>query len=97
MEIINNYTKRQKKIIYYPNSFKEPNLKIILKSNHRDLLKKNYCITFAGNIGRAQNLESLLLASKNLEKLNKLKILILGEGSDKIIFSSKRNSSPITK
>ena len=73
----------KKKIIYYPNSFKKPNLRIILKSNHRDLLKKNYCITFAGNIGRAQNLESLLLASKNLQKLNKLKILILGEGSDK--------------
>ena len=73
----------KKKIIYYPNSFKEPSLGTKLKSIHRDLLKKNKCITFAGNIGKAQNLESLLLASKNLQKFSKLKIIILGEGSDK--------------
>jgi glycosyltransferase involved in cell wall biosynthesis len=73
----------KKKIIYHPNSFKTPTLKIKLNSNHKKLLKQNTCITFAGNIGKAQNLEYLILATKNLSKLSKLKILIIGEGSDK--------------
>ena len=73
----------KKKIIYYPNSFKSLSSHIILKAEHRKLLNKNRCITFAGNIGKAQNLESLLIAAKNLYKLKKLKIIILGDGSDK--------------
>ncbi len=73
----------KKKIIYHPNSFKKPKKKIKLKTQHFKLLKKNFCITFAGNIGKAQNLENLLLAAKNLSKYKKLKIIIIGEGSDK--------------
>ena len=73
----------KEKILYYPNSFKKPSSNIILKKEHEKLLIKNKCVTFAGNIGKAQNLENLLIAAKNLQNLDKLKIIILGDGSDK--------------
>ena len=80
--ILNQTSK--KKIIFHPNSFKIPTSKIGLQLKHKKLFKGNTCITFAGNIGKAQNLETLLLAAKKLKKLTKLKFLIIGNGSDKI-------------
>ena len=71
------------KIFYFPNSFKKPQTKVFLKNKHKKILNKNICITFAGNIGKAQNLESLMVVAKNLKKLKKLKFIVVGEGSDK--------------
>jgi glycosyltransferase involved in cell wall biosynthesis len=73
----------KKKLLYLPNSFKIPKSKLKLKFNHEELLKKNFCITFAWNIGKAQDLNTLIMVAKNLQKIKKLKIIIIGDGSDK--------------
>ena len=66
----------EKKIIYLPNyaeDFYKP-----IENNHEDL----FTITFAGNIGKAQNLNILIEAAKSLKsKSIIIKFIIIGEGS----------------
>jgi len=72
------------KIEYYPNSHwdlaeksKEP-----LQNSELDTLLTNYfCVVFAGNIGIAQNLASVIEAAELLKQNRQIKILLVGAGS----------------
>lgn len=77
-----SYLAPQKKIIYYPNSaencFYCPNIVNVptIKS-----LQDGFSILFAGNIGTAQSLETIVSAAEMLKDYKDIKIVILGDGS----------------
>lgn len=68
-----------RKIIYIPNHAES----IYLEFNNSFIVGKKLKYLFAGNIGKAQNLKSIVLALTKLDKnyLNKMEINILGDGS----------------
>lgn len=75
----------KQKIIYYPNSFKaslpipvEPNKQLDQLIN---ILKSNFCVVFAGNLGSAQSLDSVIQAAYMLRHLQNFKIVLVGSGS----------------
>lgn len=76
------YTQDQK-IVYYPNSYKEQ-----LPQNTSDLgtellheLQTNFCVVFAGNLGTAQALHTVLDAAEALRSQTTVRFLLVGSGS----------------
>ena len=72
---ISKYSDKKIKILYNPETKKIIN-KIFNKIN------KNFIITYAGNIGKAQSFDTLIEALKKINK-PKFKIYIYGDGSEK--------------
>lgn len=72
------------KIVYYPNSIEiggapaDPSS--ALPAELAQLLVENFCIVFAGNIGRAQAVETLVAAAVELKNLPDCKVVIVGSG-----------------
>ncbi len=83
-KVVSKYASEEK-IVYYPNSY----LEIISDHDNdalipRDLLlelERNFCLVFAGNLGTAQSIETLLKASERLTHLSGCKIILIGSGS----------------
>lgn len=73
------------KIFYYPNSYRKPTTVEVsesgLPSDFIDLLERNFCVVFSGNLGHAQSLDTLIDAAIRLKHLSELKIVIVGSGS----------------
>ena len=74
------------KIVYYPNFYplREhalANSDSLLPSDLRKLLDDSFCIVFAGNLGIAQSLSTIVDAASLLSDLPELKILLVGSGS----------------
>jgi len=69
--------------VYYPNSFKRMSLNknLYLPDSIDRLFSDNFTIVFAGNIGKAQSVETILSAAKKVEDLSGLKIVLVGSGS----------------
>jgi len=72
-----------KKINIFYNCVEKTNSKKKIKLNKKikNILNNNFCITYGGNIGKAQYFDNLFIISKKIEKLKKLKILIFGSGA----------------
>jgi glycosyltransferase involved in cell wall biosynthesis len=69
------------KIIYHPNTVDEIFLKKYKEKRTRDC-KKNFSVVFAGNIGEAQSIETIVSAALMLTKCSlNIKIMIYGSGS----------------
>lgn len=74
-----------KDIVYYPNSAKDE----VYKSGQQTsvsldletLLNSHFCVVFAGNIGSAQAVETIVSAAIQLKHLADLKIVMVGSGS----------------
>ena len=82
---IKNSTPNKKNIYYFP-SWGESNLFTNRVKPTNEIKPSNkFTILFAGNIGEAQDFESLIKAVEILssKKINNFRILILGEGSKK--------------
>ncbi len=85
------------KVIYFPNwadlrfekSLKE-------KINDKIFLKEKVNILYAGNIGEAQDFNTLINASKKINN-NKIKFIILGDGRFKYEFVKIVNSNGLNK
>lgn len=73
------------KIVYYPNSFDlqtVPNEEDAgLPDELVQLLASNFCVVFAGNIGKAQSIETIVEAAKRLKEHEHIKIVLVGSGS----------------
>ncbi len=77
------------KIVYYPNSYKDigsasniAQLKSTRLPNELSaLLDQYFCVTFAGNLGTAQSLETIVDAASKLTHLPDLRIVLIGSGS----------------
>lgn len=72
------------KLVYYPNSIALPPQKVIapeISSCLIDELKENFCVVFAGNIGIAQSIETVVAAAELLRQYQGLKFILVGSGS----------------
>lgn len=76
---------KKNKIIYYPNSFplnaNEPLTTTPLPQELLTLLENYSCFVFAGNLGTAQALDTLLDAAKGLSHLENFRLVLVGSGS----------------
>jgi glycosyltransferase involved in cell wall biosynthesis len=72
------------KLAYFPNTFKKEMAtaqNLILPTELDQLLSENFCAVFAGNIGHAQSVETIVQAAEKLMHLPKFKIVFVGSGS----------------
>jgi glycosyltransferase involved in cell wall biosynthesis len=79
------------KVVYYPNSYKNKLKGFDLESTQfknnalsvglTDLFEPFFCVTFAGNLGTAQSLETIVDAAAKLKYLTNLRIVLVGSGS----------------
>lgn len=77
-------TDRPEKIHYFPNPALvsagdypgERALRLI------EFLRQNFCVVFAGNLGSAQGLETIIDASRLLLPYSKIRIVLVGSGSE---------------
>ena len=74
------------KIIYYPNSVLDTfTSKTFIQASIPEkilhLLDTNFCLIFAGNIGTAQAIETIVQTAELLKEISDLKIILVGSGS----------------
>lgn len=76
---------REDKIVYYPNSYRDG---VLLSDGGAKipeallaLLDENFCLLFAGNLGTAQSLETIVGAAERLRHLSKIRFVVVGSGS----------------
>jgi glycosyltransferase involved in cell wall biosynthesis len=72
-----------KELIYYPNSIKikKDEVEVNLPLELEKYFDENFCLVFAGNLGKAQALDIILNAAENLTDLDNFKIILVGSGS----------------
>lgn len=74
------------KIVYYPNSF-DISMSAIenesegLPDELVNVLESNFCVVFAGNLGKAQAIETLVRAAVQLRDLKECRLVLIGSGS----------------
>lgn len=73
------------KIVYYPNSISTPSeeeqLEVALPTGLNRLLQNKFCMVFAGNIGTAQSVETIVQAALQLKDHDDIRIVMVGSGS----------------
>lgn len=72
------------KIVYYPNSYQDvpPSTEQTrIPAPLLAELENNFCLVFAGNLGTAQSVETLVEVADKLRGLSGLKIVLVGSGS----------------
>ena len=95
-EIVKSSSKE--KVLYFPNCIKKTKLIIPNKKSFNEelnhLLINNFCITFAGNIGKAQDYEVLINTALDIKKYTSIKFIIIGHGAnfEKFKSLSKKNN-----
>lgn len=76
---------RSDKIVYYPNSYRDSSQQTVtctqVSAELLAQLERNFCLVFAGNLGTAQSVETLVQAAENLKHLPDCKIVLVGSGS----------------
>lgn len=72
-----------KKIIYYPNSIdaKPSTESAPIPSELSELLEQHFCVVFAGNLGTAQALDTLVAAAVHLQDDPQVRLVLVGSGS----------------
>ncbi|MGE8637354.1 MAG: glycosyltransferase family 4 protein [Achromobacter sp.] len=73
------------KIVYYPNSSRDPKAAplapCVVAPALLATLETHFCVVFAGNLGTAQSLHTVLAAADKLRALPACKIVLVGSGS----------------
>lgn len=71
------------KIHYYPNSMdiSSPKAVVPVPSELLELLEKHFCVVFAGNLGTAQALETIVQAAVHLRDDPHIRLVLVGSGS----------------
>jgi len=76
---------REDKIVYYPNSHLDSPLQPAtcaqVPAELLAQLEQNFCLVFAGNLGTAQSVETLVQAAERLRHLADCKLVLVGSGS----------------
>ncbi|WP_397377504.1 glycosyltransferase family 4 protein [Pseudomonas sp.] len=82
VEPVADYAAREK-IQYYPNSLdvRPPRLVVPIPSELSELLEKYFCVVFAGNLGTAQALETIVQAAVQLRDDPLIRVVLVGSGS----------------
>ena len=76
----------QQKTIYFPNAINDMKQGIdetnsLLPAYLNVCLENYFCLVFAGNIGKAQSIETLISAAQQLDSFPDIRIVIVGSGS----------------
>lgn len=82
-EPVARYASRSK-LVYYPNSIALPSEKaesVEIPPQLIEELRENFCVVFAGNIGIAQSIETVVEAAALLRQHSTLKFVLVGSGS----------------
>lgn len=71
------------KIVYYPNSMdaNSPVDRVPIPAELSELLEQHFCVVFAGNLGTAQALDTLVQAAVHLRDDAQVRLVIVGSGS----------------
>lgn len=71
------------KIVYYPNSVDvhSPNVSVPIPHELSSLLESHFCVVFAGNLGTAQALNTLVQAAMHLRDDAGIRLVLVGSGS----------------
>jgi glycosyltransferase involved in cell wall biosynthesis len=72
------------KLVYYPNSIALPSAKTVvaeIPAQLIEVLRENFCVVFAGNIGIAQSIETIVEAAELSLQHPTLKFVLVGSGS----------------
>lgn len=89
-----------KDVIYYPNSaldcLETIKLATGLPESLITLLETNFCIVFAGNIGTAQAVETILEAALHLAEIPDLKLVLVGSGTKSSWIEQKISEKNLT-
>ena len=82
VEPVARYAARSK-IHYYPNSMDISSREVVgaVPSELLELLEKHFCIVFAGNLGTAQALETIVQAAVHLRDDPHIRLVLVGSGS----------------
>lgn len=76
---------KKNKVIYYPNSvidnLSNQGIYEGLSTDLVRLLETKFCIVFAGNLGTAQSVETIVNAAEKLKDIGAIKIVLVGSGS----------------
>lgn len=79
---VSRYAEREK-IHYYPNSMDSSSPKAIVPvpDDLLELLERHFCVVFAGNLGTAQALDTLVQAAAHLRDDPQIRLVLVGSGS----------------
>lgn len=82
VEPVARYADREK-IQYYPNSMdiSSPKAVASVPSELLELLEQHFCVVFAGNLGTAQALETIVQAAIHLRDDPHIRLVLVGSGS----------------
>ena len=71
-----------KRVLYFPNSAEKLYEPVTVEKNasERALLPIGFLVTFAGNIGAAQDFETILTAAEHLKNHKDIHLVVLGDG-----------------
>ena len=75
------------KVVYFPNIVNDDERKgLPSKPNNvpnelLEQLDRDFCVLFAGNIGQAQSIETLIAAAEKVKHIPEIKLIIVGSGS----------------
>jgi glycosyltransferase involved in cell wall biosynthesis len=76
---------RADKVVYYPNFYQaaplRPATSTQVPAELIGVLERDFCLVFAGNLGTAQAVETLLDATEQLKCLPRIKLVLVGSGS----------------
>lgn len=77
------YYAAREKIQYYPNSMdvRRQAVSAAIPKDLSDLLEQHFCVVFAGNLGTAQALETLVQAALHLRDDPQIRLVLIGSGS----------------
>lgn len=81
------------KVHYFPNVINDDRKVGISESEHlskelETVLDNHFCFMFAGNIGQAQSIETIICAAEKIQHISEIKLIIVGSGS--ALASAKR-------
>lgn len=82
VEPVSRYAAREK-IQYYPNSMdvRPQKSEVSIPPELSELLEKHFCVVFAGNLGTAQALETIVQAAVHLRDDSQIRLVLVGSGS----------------
>ena len=93
VEPVMRYADRRK-IVYYPNSIdvRCSAAVVAIPEALQAVLNEHFCVVFAGNLGTAQALDTLLQAAAHLRDDPQIRLVLLGSGSRLEWLKTQRNA-----
>jgi colanic acid biosynthesis glycosyl transferase WcaI len=71
-----------RRVLYFPNSAEKLYKPLTVKedASEKALIPDGFCVTFAGNIGAAQDFKTILAAAEYFKNYKDIKLVVLGDG-----------------